>query len=51
MAIKLKIGSPVGGDDFFGRRLELVKAEALIEHNNLCWPHQDGLEKHLLPKG
>ena len=35
MALKLRIGSPVGGDDFFGRSVELAKAEALIEHNNL----------------
>ena len=28
MAIKLKIGSPVVGEDFFGREIELGKAEA-----------------------
>lgn len=35
MAIKLKIGSPVVGEDFFGREIELGKAEALIRDNNL----------------
>lgn len=35
MAIKLKIGSPVVGEDFFGREIELGKAEALIQDNNL----------------
>lgn len=35
MAIKLKIGSPVVGEDFFGREVELRKAEALIRDNNL----------------
>jgi len=30
MAIKLKIGSPVVGEDFFGREVELKKAESLI---------------------
>jgi len=35
MALKLKIGSPVAGDDFFGRNAELRKAETLIEDNNL----------------
>ena len=34
MAIKLKIGSPVVGEDFFGREIELGKAEALIRDNN-----------------
>ena len=31
MALKLKIGSPVAGEDFFGRNAELRKAETLIE--------------------
>ena len=35
MAIKLKIGSPVVGEDFFGREVELRKAESLIRDNNL----------------
>ena len=35
MAIKLKIGSPVVGEDFFGREEELRKAESLIRDNNL----------------
>ena len=35
MALKLKIGSPVAGEDFFGRNAELRKAETLIEDNNL----------------
>ena len=35
MAIKLKIGSPVVGEDFFGREVELKKAESLIRDNNL----------------
>ena len=35
MALKLKIGSPVAGEDFFGRNAELRKAEMLIEDNNL----------------
>ena len=35
MALKLKIGSPVSGEDFFGRNAELRKAETLIEDNNL----------------
>lgn len=35
MALKLKIGSPVAGEDFFGRNAELQKAETLIEDNNL----------------
>lgn len=35
MALKLKIGSPVAGEDFFGRNAELQKAETLIEYNNL----------------
>lgn len=35
MAIKLKIGSPVIGEDFFGREVELGKAESLIRDNNL----------------
>lgn len=35
MALKLRIGSPVTGEDFFGRKAELKKAEALIENNNL----------------
>ena len=35
MAIKLKIGSPVIGEDFFGRESELKKAEVLIQDNNL----------------
>lgn len=35
MALKLKIGSPVAGEDFFGRNAELKKAEILIEDNNL----------------
>ena len=35
MAIRLKIGSPVVGEDFFGREAELRKAETLIRNNNL----------------
>lgn len=35
MALKLKIGSPVIGEDFFGRKTELERAEALIQDNNL----------------
>ena len=35
MSIKLKIGSPVVGEDFFGREVELRKAESLIRDNNL----------------
>ena len=35
MAIKLKIGPPVIGEDFFGRWNELKKAEVLIQDNNL----------------
>ena len=35
MAIKLKIGSPVVGEDFVGREVELKKAESLIRDNNL----------------
>lgn len=35
MGIRLRIGSPVGGDDFYGRKMELAKADCLIEHNNL----------------
>ena len=35
MTLNLKIGSPVVGDDFFGRKAELRKAELLIESNNL----------------
>ena len=35
MSIKLKIGSPVVGEDFFGLEVELRKAESLIRDNNL----------------
>ena len=35
MALKLKIGSPVIGEDFYGRDVELERAEALIQDNNL----------------
>ena len=38
MALKLKIGSPVAGEDFFGRNAEL---RLLLEE----------LERPLLPKG
>lgn len=35
MGIRLRIGSPVSGEDFFGRKSELAKASNLIENNNL----------------
>ena len=35
MALKLKRGSPVIGEDFFGRKTELERAEAFIQDNNL----------------
>lgn len=35
MALKMKIGSPVAGEDFFGRETELERAKILIRDNNL----------------
>lgn len=35
MALKMKIGSPVAGEDFFGRETELERAKVLIRDNNL----------------
>ena len=35
MALKLKIGPPVIGEDFYGRDVELDRAEVLIQDNNL----------------
>lgn len=35
MALKMKIGSPVTGEDFFGREAELQRAASLIRDNNL----------------
>lgn len=35
MVLKMKIGSPVTGEDFFGRETELKRAENLIQDNNL----------------
>jgi len=36
MAIKLKIGSPVVGEDFFGREVELKKANPWFETTISC---------------
>ena len=51
MALKLKIGSPVAGEDFFGRNVELRKAETLIEDNNLMLAAPRRVGRPLLPKG